>query len=96
MFRVAELSEGFGGDLANNQISFMVLDGTMVIISCLALTIMHPGVGFGSVWQEANFSFRTKKGHRDGMELGSSGNEGSDGSASKIEGRVVGVREVRV
>jgi len=63
----------------------MVLDGTMVIISCLALTIVHPGVGFGRVWQEANFSFRTRKVAQSGvMELESSGNGGSSGSESKV------------
>lgn len=39
----------------------MVLDGTMLIIACTALTVLHPGVAFGDVWQEANFHFRTKR-----------------------------------
>jgi hypothetical protein len=72
VFRVAELSEGFKGHLANNQISFMILDGTMVIIACFALTIMHPGRGFGRVWEEANFTFLVGKGSR-GVELESRG-----------------------
>ena len=61
VFRVAELSDGFSGDLANNEVSFMVLDGTMVVIACIAFTVVHPGVAFGKVWHEANFHFRTKK-----------------------------------
>jgi hypothetical protein len=32
VFRVAELSGGFRGPLANNQISFMILEGAMVCI----------------------------------------------------------------
>src|SRR4051812_26834414 len=90
VFRVAELSEGFGGHLANDEVSFMILDGTMVIISCLALTIVHPGRGFGSVWKEANFTFRTKN---ETLEMGWSGNEGSERSgSSKMQGRVTEVR----
>jgi len=50
----------------------MVLDGTMVIIASIVLTVMHPGIGFGSAWQEANFSFRTRK---DGNQVASSRNE---------------------
>jgi hypothetical protein len=35
----------------------MVLDGVMVIIACLCLTVMHPGIGVGKQkWKEAEFS----------------------------------------
>jgi hypothetical protein len=73
VFRVAELSEGFKGHLANNQISFMILDGTMVIIASLALTIMHPGRAFGSVWEEANFHFLLGKSRGGDVEMESRG-----------------------
>lgn len=37
----------------------MVLDGVMVIIACLCLTIMHPGIGIGrKKWAQASFPFR--------------------------------------
>lgn len=61
VFRVAELSKGFDSHLANNQISFMILDGTMVIIGSTTLTAFHPGWAFGRVWREANFRFRIRK-----------------------------------
>ncbi|EDP47072.1 RTA1 domain protein, putative [Aspergillus fumigatus A1163] len=35
-------------DLANNEIAFMILEGAMVSITCLCLTIMHPGIYLGS------------------------------------------------
>ena len=60
-FRVAELSGGFHGPLANNQISFMILEGVMIIIATSCLTLLHPGVAFQGAWIAANFSFRTKK-----------------------------------
>lgn len=87
MFRVAELSEGFKGKLANDQISFMTLDGTMVIIAMTSLTIMHPGIGFGSVWQETNFYFRSRKGQA-GRESGLSSSTESE-SAGKENVAVV-------
>ena len=49
-FRVAELSDGFGGSLANNQVSFMILEGAMIIIASFFLTIAHPGPVLGMVW----------------------------------------------
>jgi hypothetical protein len=57
VFRAIELSEGFGGKLANNQLQFMILDGAMVIIATICMTVMHPGFGFEKRWNEARFSF---------------------------------------
>jgi hypothetical protein len=65
VFRAIELSEGFGGRLANNQLQFMILDGAMVIIACICMTVMHPGYGFEKRWNEARFSFFDDK---DGSE----------------------------
>lgn len=62
IFRVAELSGGFHGSLANNQVSFMILEGAMVTIACSCLTLLHPGICFRGLWTDSNFSFRTKKG----------------------------------
>ncbi|KAJ5206867.1 RTA1 domain protein [Penicillium cf. griseofulvum] len=45
-FRVAELKGGFGSDLANDQVAFMILEGAMIIIACSALTAIHPGLVF--------------------------------------------------
>jgi len=36
----------------------MVLEGAMVIIAVLSLTIFHPGVCFGGLWGRANFTLR--------------------------------------
>lgn len=38
----------------------MILDGVMVIIACISLTIMHPGIGFGKKWADSKFSFGRK------------------------------------
>lgn len=56
-FRVAELSGGFHGSLANNQSTFMVLEGAMIGIASLCLTTLHPGLAFRGTWADANFNF---------------------------------------
>jgi hypothetical protein len=59
---VAELSGGFGGSLANNQVSFMILDGAMMATVVILLTIAHPGWVLGPMWQAGNFRLgRAKK-----------------------------------
>jgi hypothetical protein len=53
-FRVAELSEGFGSALANNEVMFMVLEGGMVASAVILLTKMPPGLVFAREgWKEA-------------------------------------------
>lgn len=61
IFRVAELWEGFTGDLWNNQTDFMVLDGCMIAIAAVCLTAFHPGLAFGGQWRAADWSFKTSK-----------------------------------
>ena len=60
VFRVAELSGGFNGKLFNEEIPFMILEGPMVIIACIAMSALHPGIAFQGSWHEADFIFWTK------------------------------------
>lgn len=60
-FRVAELSGGFSGSLANNQVSFMILDGAMMATVIILLTAAHPGWVLGAMWQAGNFRLRCAK-----------------------------------
>jgi hypothetical protein len=65
-FRVAELSEGFGSALANNEVTFMVLEGGMVASAVILLTVMHPGLVFGRKgWKEAGWTLYGKSSGRD-------------------------------
>lgn len=61
IFRCAELFGGFDSSLANNEVLFMLLDGTLMIIAALSLTIFHPGITLGENWHTATFNLRTKK-----------------------------------
>jgi hypothetical protein len=58
-FRVAELSSGFASALANDQVTFMVLEGAMIVLASLALTVFHPGRCFDGGWKNATYSFGT-------------------------------------
>lgn len=60
LYRVIELSGGFGGALANNQATFMVLEGPMVIIAVLAMTLLHPAMCFNGHWAAAGWTLRKK------------------------------------
>lgn len=64
-FRVAELSGGFAGELAQKQVLFMVLDGAMVLSACILLMAFHPGLAFRGVWAEASFRWGFRKSKRD-------------------------------
>lgn len=61
VFRVAELSGGFDGKLANQQITYMILEGAMIVTACIALTVGHPGLAFRGNWVAANFPIRKSK-----------------------------------
>lgn len=61
VYRVAELSEGFDSDLANDEVTFMILEGAMIAIAGILLTLAHPGFAFQGHFHEANFTIRTKK-----------------------------------
>lgn len=56
VFRCAELSEGLEGDLANDQVTFMVLEGAMIALTSILLTVFHPGLAVGSEgWSAASW-----------------------------------------
>ncbi|KAL8726140.1 MAG: hypothetical protein Q9166_006897 [cf. Caloplaca sp. 2 TL-2023] len=54
VFRVAELQGGFDGHLANDEVTFMILEGAMVATASIALTAPHPGMIFGKNWTMKN------------------------------------------
>jgi hypothetical protein len=81
VYRVAELSNGFHGKLANQEITFMILEGAMIIIGVTAITIMHPHFAFGGAWGEAAWSLRGKK----GIEAGIHDKESHDSLAASME-----------
>lgn len=57
-FRVAELSGGFHGALANQQVTFMILEGAIIIVAVGVLTACHPLFAFQGRWADAGWSLR--------------------------------------
>ncbi|KAI4242601.1 MAG: hypothetical protein L6R40_003982 [Gallowayella cf. fulva] len=76
IFRVAELQGGFNGHLANDEVTFMILEGTMVAIASIALTLPHPGMVFGPNWNlksaRAKVAEASERGVGNGVEEKSS------------------------
>jgi hypothetical protein len=64
IFRAMELWGGFEGELWNNETEFLILDGAMIALAVLLLSVLHPGPAFGAEWHAANWSLRSKKGSK--------------------------------
>lgn len=60
VFRCAEMSEGFSGKLANDQITFMILEGAMICLSVIFLTVLHPGLVWKGQWRDAMWHVRSR------------------------------------
>lgn len=76
-FRLIELQEGFDGELANNELDFMILEGPMIFGAVILLTVWHPGWVLGaSLWVDAGFHLLSSKEDRT-----SGKNRGGDASS---------------
>lgn len=51
VFRVAELRDGFSSELAGNEVAFMILEGAMIVVATICLTVFHPGYCLGVSWK---------------------------------------------
>lgn len=59
IYRVAELWDGFSGDLANHEATFMIFEGPMIILAVAMLTVFHPGRVFFDLWVPAGKGVRS-------------------------------------
>ncbi|KAH6897184.1 RTA1 like protein-domain-containing protein [Thelonectria olida] len=46
IFRVAELQDGYDGDLIKHEVPFIILEGVVIVLAALALCFGHPGLVF--------------------------------------------------
>lgn len=46
VYRIPELTGGWGSELMRNEPEFIALEGVMIVLAVLALTVAHPGWGF--------------------------------------------------
>jgi hypothetical protein len=49
------------GPIANDEVSFMILEGPMIFLAVLAMTALHPGIAFGGKWSSAAWSVKQHK-----------------------------------
>lgn len=61
VYRVAELQQGFNGPIANDEVSFMILEGPMIFLAVLAMTVLHPGIAFGGKLSSAAWSVKQSR-----------------------------------
>lgn len=61
IYRVAELWGGFDSHLANDEATFMIFEGPMIILAVAAMTIFHPGRVFDNLWVPAGKGVRSAK-----------------------------------
>jgi RTA1 like protein len=59
VFRCAELRDGFKGQLANDEMTSMILEGAIILIAVGLLTVWHPGLAFRGKWTNAAWSVRS-------------------------------------
>lgn len=50
----------------------MILEGAMICIAVIALTVFHPGIAFKGAWADASWSMRAKKVQKLDSDSGSS------------------------
>ncbi|KAF2446176.1 RTA1-domain-containing protein [Karstenula rhodostoma CBS 690.94] len=58
VYRVAELWDGFQSHLANDEVTFMIFEGPLIIIALMMMTAFHPGRIFDDLWIPAGKGYR--------------------------------------
>jgi hypothetical protein len=61
IYRIVELQGGFIHGVASNEVAFMILEGPMIILATLTMTVFHPGIAFQGHWKDASWSLRRQK-----------------------------------
>ncbi|KAF2106755.1 RTA1 like protein-domain-containing protein [Lophiotrema nucula] len=61
LYRVAELWNGFNSHLANDEATFMIFEGPLIILAVAAMTAFHPGRVFDNLWVPAGQGVRSMK-----------------------------------
>ncbi|KYK59113.1 RTA1 domain protein [Drechmeria coniospora] len=88
--RVAEMAGGWGNHIMQDQISFLILDSTLVLVAVSLLTIFHPGIFFpqmrngGKGSKNGNIASSDGSGVADGEGTGANDAADSSGDA-KVE-----------
>ncbi|KAK3307289.1 RTA1 like protein-domain-containing protein [Chaetomium strumarium] len=66
IYRIAEMAGGWGNPIMQDEPSFIVLEGFMVLIPCLLLAFFSPGILFPQMAARMSGPGRIGPGHKDG------------------------------
>ncbi|KAM0363366.1 hypothetical protein ACHAO7_001665 [Fusarium culmorum] len=67
IYRVAELREGYDGELIKHEIPFIILEGVVIVLAAIALFFGHPGLVFNKS-EVTNSVSQTEKGVTSGSD----------------------------
>jgi len=62
VYRIPELTGGWRSELMRNETEFIILEGVMIVLSVLALTIFHPGFCFPALGNTIGKKSRASRG----------------------------------
>jgi hypothetical protein len=62
VYRIPELTGGWGSELMRNEVEFIVLEGVMIVLSVGVLTIFHPGYCFPALGNTIGKSKKASRG----------------------------------
>jgi hypothetical protein len=86
VYRVAELAEGWTGDLIRKQNLFIAFEGVMVVIAVLALNLFHPAFCFTEGMEGAGGIGSGRKQRRADKKARKNAEKNASGSTSDVEG----------
>jgi hypothetical protein len=62
IYRIPELTGGWRSELMRNETDFIILEGVMIVISVLVLTVFHPGYCFPALGSTIGKNKKPKRG----------------------------------
>ncbi|RGP81133.1 rta1 like family [Fusarium longipes] len=68
IYRVAELRDGYSGDLIKHEIPFIILEGVVIVLAAVSLFFGHPGLVFNKP-EITNAVSQTEKGVTSGSDI---------------------------
>lgn len=74
VYRLIELQDGFDGELANDETLFFILEGPMILLSCILLTVFHPALAMKGIWSMKQFRSRMTQASSKQIMMDSAGN----------------------
>jgi hypothetical protein len=76
IYRIVEMSGGWGNHIMQDEISFTILDSTLMLIATFLLTVFHPGILFPQMANSKHVKESAEKSVSQSVSANESANEG--------------------